>query len=602
VLSSWHRALSSPAEDLSPGAALGVAHRLGAGRLIDGSVVGTPTHLVLTASIVTVPSGATRTRASVAGAADSLPALVDRLTAQLLAGEAGRTDLATLTSLPALRAYIDGQSALRAGRFTDAFRSFNHALELDSTFALAGIGLGQARFWDGGDDSGRGFRLAWAARDRLSPRDRAIIAPWMVPAEEHFAAAERAVAAAPERSEAWYELGDDLYHGGALLGFDAPRQRAAAAFRRALELDSSYAEPRIHLFQIAAAEGDTAAVRRFGSMAMAADSTNDFAGYLRWQMAYTLRDTAALATLRAQFDRMNEQSLVTIERQSQQTGIALDDARRAVAALLRRANTKAARRGALREQYLLAMNSGRPREGLAATLESERLREGGDDFPPDRITDALYWDGDSGAAVSGVRERARSARVLAPGAEDRVAQYNDICFVQQWRLAHGELGTARAEIERLRAAVVPGLPAEDFAAVTPHASLCADLLEAWLAVVRQSNGAALVARLDSLSRQPPPESWADGWNLVVARLLEAQGNLPGALAAVRRRAYGLAPLYLSTYVREDGRLAARVGDTAGAIRSYQHYLALRSDPEPALKPETEQVRAELGRLLAEPRR
>jgi hypothetical protein len=89
---------------------------------------------------------------------------------------------------------------------------------------------------------------------------------------------------------------------------------------------------------------------------------------------------------------------------------------------------------------------------------------------------------------------------------------------------------------------------------------------------------------------------------VVARLLEAQGNLPGALAAVRRRAYGLAPLYLSTYVREDGRLAARVGDTAGAIRSYQHYLALRSDPEPALKPETEQVRAELGRLLAEPRR
>jgi hypothetical protein len=33
--------------------------------------------------------------------------------------------------------------------------------------------------------------------------------------------------------------------------------------------------------------------------------------------------------------------------------------------------------------------------------------------------------------------------------------------------------------------------------------------------------------------------------------------------------------YLSTFLREEGRLAALTGDTAGAIRAYQHYLALR---------------------------
>ena len=590
LLGAWHRALPSTAGDLSPDAAVVVARRLGAGRLVDGAVVGTPSHLMLTAAVVDVPSGTTRARASVAGTADSLPALIDRLTAAILAGESGRTELATLTSLPALRAYLDGQSAIRAGRFTDAFQSFNHALELDSTFALAGIGLGRARFWDGGDDSGRGFRVAWAARDRLSPRDLAIIAPWMVPGEKHLATAERAVVTIPESPEAWYELGDDYYHGGALEGMDAPLRQAAAAFRRALELDSSFAEPRMHLFEIAAAEGDTAEVRRFGNMVMAADSTNDFADYVRWQMAVALHDTVGLVGLRARFDRMNEISLVHLTMRSQAIGIAQDDARRAVAALLKRADTKAAHEHALHAQYLLAMNGGRPREGLAAATERQQSY---DNVPLNRITDALYWDGDSAAAEGEVRLRARRTRVLAPGAEDRRAQYDDICFVQQWRLAHGDLGMVPAAIARLRAPVVPGLPAADAAVVTASAANCATLLEAWLATAaRQPDAAVLVARLDSLSRR----TWGWTFNLAVARLLEAQGYLPDALAAVRRRPYGFEPLYLSTYLRDEGHLAALVGDTVGAIKAYRGYLALRFDPEPPLRAQRDSVSTELSRL------
>ena len=132
------------------------------------------------------------------------------------------------------------------------------------------------------------------------------------PGEEHLATAERAVAAMPESPEVWYELGDDHYHGGALQGMDDPLKRAAAEFSRALELDSSFAEPRMHLFEIAAAEGDTAEVRRLGSLVLAADSTNDFADYVRWQMAVTHHDTVALAALRARFDRMNGISLTQI--------------------------------------------------------------------------------------------------------------------------------------------------------------------------------------------------------------------------------------------------------------------------------------------------
>src|SRR5438876_7234086 len=46
--------------------------------------------------------------------------------------------------------------------------------------------------------------------------------------------------------------------------------------------------------------------------------------------------------------------------------------------------------------------------------------------------------------------------------------------------------------------------------------------------------------------------------------------------------------------------AKRAGSPPWATRAYQHYLVLRSDPEPSVKPEVDQVRAELARLLGEP--
>jgi hypothetical protein len=56
---------------------------------------------------------------------------------------------------------------------------------------------------------------------------------------------------------------------------------------------------------------------------------------------------------------------------------------------------------------------------------------------------------------------------------------------------------------------------------------------------------------------------------------------------------------MSTFLREEGRLSALTADTVAAIRAYRHYLALRRDPEAALRPEVEQVRAELAALLSE---
>ena len=115
-----------------------------------------------------------------------------------------------------------------------------------------------------------------------------------------------------------------------------------------------------------------------------------------------------------------------------------------------------------------------------------------------------------------------------------------------------------------------------------RALLCAALLDAMLASADDRGDADLaLSRVDSLELAVPHLSGGDyvARNLLLARLHEARGDRAGALAAVRRRGYSwLMTRYLSSSFREEGRLAALTGDRAGAIRAYQRYLVLRSDP------------------------
>jgi hypothetical protein len=135
--------------------------------------------------------------------------------------------------------------------------------------------------------------------------------------------------------------------------------------------------------------------------------------------------------------------------------------------------------------------------------------------------------------------------------------------------------------------------------------LCASVLEAALAVSsRRADAPARVAYADSLFIfSSVSVYWY--YTLVVARLHVALGDPAAALHILRRRWVGVgenaAIALLSPGMREEGRLAEMIGDTAGAIRAYRHYLSLRANPEPALVPQRDSVRATLGALLGEPR-
>jgi hypothetical protein len=111
-----------------------------------------------------------------------------------------------------------------------------------------------------------------------------------------------------------------------------------------------------------------------------------------------------------------------------------------------------------------------------------------------------------------------------------------------------------------------------------------------------------VLRLDRLHADGTAgeTSLRDAATIIMARAYEQIGDLDAALRATRRRVVAVpGPYFLTTQLREEGRIAAALGRAGEAIDAYRNYLRLRSDPEPAVQRLTDEVRTELARLIAE---
>ncbi len=606
VIGAWRR-ISKPdgQADVPPEGLVRLARQLRVGQVLTGSVVETSTSLVLDAHVLDVASNRPGPEALVQGAPDSLLTLVDRLVAQVLARGAGEREshLASLTtrSLPALKAYLAGAAAYRQGRYEEAVRYLQAALSLDSTFALAGASLVRAGNWIGDSAAlAHGRAVAYAHCRRLSQVCATPDSTGRASLADQAALGEPA-GPLGDVPETWYELADPRFHGGSALGGElrASLDHAAAEFRRALELDSAYAPALSHLVDYSVAIRDTAAVQSYATRYLAVDSAGDLADYVRWVAATMTADSAALNDLRSRMFRMRVWTLVRIVGESQLEGIGLDDRDRAGAVLRGRAGSPAEVRNIYAALHGLALNAGRPRAGVVAVAQWQELQPSRQGHDRRLVLDALYWGGDTTSAQGAVHRL--SGYVAAPTPVDpraRAEQSSDVCALELWALARGDTRAAGRAIAQLRVPA-PMLSSDPAIGGEP----CAVLLTAMVSSLNnRADRRATLDRLDSLLATGP--SWnadvqyVDFGNLVVARLREEQGDLRGALAAIRRRSYEWwMPTFLSTYLREEGRLAALTGDRAGAIRAYQHYLALRSNPEPGLRPEVDQVHTRLATLL-----
>lgn len=252
VLARWRENVDGDGMPDTP-TALEVARRTGARYAVLGSVVLSGEELRLVAELYDVESGRPLSRGQVDGAADSIFGLVDRLTIQLMRAIVDTEERlaaihlarATTTSLPALRAYLEGEIDFRRGEFDRAIDAYERAVETDSTFALAWSRMSIARGWSlssGGFSEEEALERALRHIDRLPEREALLVRGLHDLRLNNLQGLETlrlATRRYPEDAMGWFVFGDMIFHRGGVLLFDS--DDALHAFERTIEIDPTFA-------------------------------------------------------------------------------------------------------------------------------------------------------------------------------------------------------------------------------------------------------------------------------------------------------------------------------------------------------------------------
>ena len=200
-----------------------------------------------------------------------LPAVLSVLPLQPEARSASAAD-GISTALDAMH---QGEEFLRTGRFESAVTSFERALSLDSSLALAHFKLAIATLWADrpGDLINSRIDNAIARRDRLDELNRMLLEGFVAwrrgewhPAEAVY---RRALTTHPTSTNARQELGEVLFH------YHAPQGRsldeARVEFERVLEREPRHYGALWHLAQIAARDHRVEDVDRLTERLLALD-------------------------------------------------------------------------------------------------------------------------------------------------------------------------------------------------------------------------------------------------------------------------------------------------------------------------------------------
>jgi eukaryotic-like serine/threonine-protein kinase len=320
ALSRWHRAVRQGDEG-DEAALLQVARQLGAGYALTGSLTG-GSRVRLSLELHPTSGGEVR-RVQAEGAADSIPGMVDQLSVALIGGSStgGSNDVGpslsqmTTTSLPALKAYLAGEQKFRRARPRDALPDFRHAVELDSTFALAFYRLSAAEHWTrsphyiGPDEHlDRAMRLV----GRLPRRDALLVrGAWEASQRwpEALSMLAQLTDRYPDDAEAWFVYGDARFHlAKQLLQAYGPFREALA---RSAELDPGFAPAYLHLTEDAFGRGDSAAARSSIEALQRIDASGPKAVGLRAAYDLVWGSAAERNAVRARLQTVSTDALLT---------------------------------------------------------------------------------------------------------------------------------------------------------------------------------------------------------------------------------------------------------------------------------------------------
>ena len=617
-----------PSGPLGPDQGRLVADHFGAGLFVLGDVLAVGGKLRLTASLYdTRRAGRAAASAAAEGPTDRVFELVDSLASQLLAGWSGResrlTGIAAVTtrSLPALKAYLEGESAFRSGNFDAAVEGFQRAVAEDSLFALAWYRMSVAAEWlTRSDIAHEAAEHAVRLADRLSEHDRLLLQALVVTRRGAGAEGERlfqnAVAIYPNDVEAWIQLGEVQFHYGPLMG--RPVADSKATWQRVLALEPDFFAPLVHLVRIAATEHDGAEVDSLVRRAMALRPTAGFhdAGATRSERleletlrAFANKDPAAEARVLAQLDSATD---VTVDLSLWGVASFVGDWEGAgrIAKLLAAPSRPSWSRAAS-SIFLANLEESRGR-----TQAARRLVDAAAEFDPRAAAEAraLLAAAPYRPADPAELAAARDAVARAPDPAEPPPETSVVLSVHHG--LHGHLRTYLLGLLEARQgnATRAAQYAKDLEALPAPAnvgSLMPDLARGIRAetAARRGRPADVTAAFSGVRR----ETWYElattspffaqaRERFVQAEALVAQGRDAEA-APLYRSLSGQASMlelpYLAPAQLRLGEIAERQGRADEAADHYARVLDLWRDADPALQPLVREARARLGKVKGE---
>jgi eukaryotic-like serine/threonine-protein kinase len=277
--------------------AVALGRKTGAGLVVYGSISQSGTDSVhASATLVNVSTGRAIGDVDAQDAQSHIDRLCDSLSVRLLR-ELSRVRRIAVSlggsigssSLPAIKAYLQGEQWYRASNWDSAEVAYDRAIAADSNFALAWLRASFVRGWEGGIDDEQGVRdraRAGRLNRGLSPRDSLIVA-FVGLTQDHanwaqmIAADNALLRRYPGDPEVWYLTGELREHLGDVPGHYYTSAQIIDAFDHAIAGDSALAPAYIHPIEQSLALDDTARSLRYINRYLALDSTGAQASAVR---------------------------------------------------------------------------------------------------------------------------------------------------------------------------------------------------------------------------------------------------------------------------------------------------------------------------------
>jgi len=245
-----------------------VARLAGAGTMLTGSVSRLGDNWIVTSQLVNVADGTVVKSERIDGS--DLYAMVDDLTRRIR-GNMGIAQLAsasgdvaiqqrTSSSLAAYQHYLAGSERLNELHFDTAIDELRKAVEIDPDFGQAYYKLAIAEWWQRGLEVPKGesgpdspekvLERLGSGQLKASEKYRMLARASLALVEARFDDAaglfREVVDAYPDEKEAWYGLGESLFHS-----MDEERRaEALEAFEQSLNLDPSFTVSYRHVFDL----------------------------------------------------------------------------------------------------------------------------------------------------------------------------------------------------------------------------------------------------------------------------------------------------------------------------------------------------------------